>query len=233
LAVYAVYRYRIGRLLELERVRTRIATDLHDDIGSSLSQVAILSEVARQQVSSDESNVVKPLSMISRISLESMEAMSDIVWAINPQKERLHDLTQRMRRFASDIFTASNIQFSFHAPRETGGMKMGPDARRQVFLVFKESVNNIVRHSCCTLADIELRTEGAWLVLKVSDNGKGFEVEQSSDGNGLANMRARAEKMNGYLTVISNNGEGTTLTFKVPCARRGWRMAAIRRRRDA
>lgn len=233
LIAYGAHRYRVGRLVELERVRTRIATDLHDDIGSSLSQVAILSEVARQQVSSDDSNVVKPLSMISRISLESMEAMSDIVWAINPQKDRLHDLTQRMRRFASDIFTASNIKFSFNAPRETRGIKMGPDLRRQVFLVFKESVNNIVRHSSCTLADIELRTEGAWLVLKVSDNGKGFEIEQSSDGNGLANMRGRAVRMKGHLTVISNNGGGTTLIFEVPCARRGWRIRATPRHRDS
>ena len=233
LLAYGAHRYRVGRLVELERVRTRIATDLHDDIGSSLSQVAILSEVARQQVRRDDSNVVKPLSMISRISLESMEAMSDIVWAINPQKDRLHDLTQRMRRFASDVFTASNIEFSFHAPREARDIKMGPDARRQVFLVFKESVNNIVRHSSCTLADIDLRTDGAWLVLKVSDNGKGFENEESSDGNGLANMRGRAEKMNGNLTVNSNIGEGTTLIFEVPCARRGWRTVATRRRRGA
>jgi signal transduction histidine kinase len=162
-----------------------------------------------------------------------MEAMSDIVWAINPQKDRLHDLTQRMRRFASDVFTASNIEFNFHAPRETRDTKMGPDARRQIFLVFKESVNNIVRHSSCTLADIEVRTEGGWLVLKVSDNGKGFENKESSDGNGLANMRGRAKKMNGYLRVKSNNGEGTTLILEVPCARQGWRPGATRRRPNA
>jgi ligand-binding sensor domain-containing protein/two-component sensor histidine kinase len=225
LLAHGTHRYRVGRLVELERVRTRIATDLHDDIGSSLSQVAILSEVARQQVSNDDSKVVKPLSMISRISLESMDAMSDIVWAINPQKDRLHDLTQRMRRFASDVFTASNIQFGFHAPREVQDTRMGPDLRRQVFLIFKESVNNIVRHSCCTLADIELRVEGAWLILKVSDNGKGFDIEQSSEGNGLVNMRGRAATMNGDLTVISHNGEGTTLILKVPFARRGWQIA--------
>ncbi|HWO02636.1 MAG TPA: ATP-binding protein, partial [Blastocatellia bacterium] len=111
---------------------------------------------------------------------------------------------------------------------ETRDVRIAPDMRRQVFLVFKESVNNIVRHSSCTLADVELQTEGAWLVLKVSDNGRGFDIEHSSEGNGLANMRGRAEKMNGDLTVISNNAEGTTLILKVPCARPRWRVVRSR-----
>lgn len=216
LIAYSAHRYRLARLLELERVRTRIAADLHDDIGSSLSQVAILSEVARQQVGEDEASVTKPLSMISRIALESMDAMSDIVWAINPRKDHLQDLAQRMRRLASDAFTARDVKFRFRAPEEMQEMRIGPDMRRQVFLIFKESVNNIIRHSSCTEANVELRLEKRWLILNVSDNGKGFDPERVSQGNGLANIRERARKMRGRLEIVSDTGRSTTLTLKIP-----------------
>lgn len=222
-AVYTIYRYRIARLLELERVRMRIASDLHDDIGSSLSQVAILSEVARQQISGSDVPVLKPLSMISRISLDSMESMSDIVWAINPHKDRLHDLTQRMRRLAGDIFTAREIEFDFLVPHDGQSRKIGPETRRQVFLIFKESVNNIVRHSSCTKAKVEFRIEGRWLLLNMSDNGRGFDTQCESDGNGLASMRARAKRLGGQLDVASRKGEGTALKLAVPYYGHRWR----------
>src|SRR5207245_155468 len=112
LAAAAIYRYRVRRLIELERVRTRIASDLHDDIGSGLSRIAILSEVARHQVSV-EAPVGEPLAVIADASRDLVDSMSDIVWAINPNKDHLSDLVQRMRRFASDLFTARQIEFTF------------------------------------------------------------------------------------------------------------------------
>ena len=148
--------HRVRRLLELERVRTRIATDLHDDIGSSLSQIAILSEVVRQRVGGREESVREPLSQITGASSELMDTMSDIVWAIDPRKDHLSDLTQRMRRFSSDVFTARQIAFEFHAPDAARDIELGADVRRQVFLIFKESVNNIVRHSNCTRAAVDV-----------------------------------------------------------------------------
>ena len=111
----AIIRNRVARLIELERVRTRIAADLHDDIGSGLSRIAILSEVARQQVGRDTS-VGEPLAVIAGASRDLVDSMSDIVWAINPNKDQLSDLVQRMRRFASDLFTARQIEFRFQAP---------------------------------------------------------------------------------------------------------------------
>jgi ligand-binding sensor domain-containing protein/two-component sensor histidine kinase len=216
LAAYAVYRYRVGRLLELERVRTRIATDLHDDIGSSLSQIAILSEVARRQAVRGEAGATNQLSLIARISRESVDAMSDIVWAINPQRDSLGDLTGRMRRFAGDIFPGRDIEFDFRASVPEQDIKLGADVRRQTFLIFKECVNNIVRHSACTEADIELRLDGPWLVMKLADNGKGFDPAEAKAGHGLASMRRRAAALGGELQIASNNGRGTIVTLKIP-----------------
>jgi signal transduction histidine kinase len=216
LAAYRFYRYRVARLVELERVRTRIATDLHDDIGSNLSRIAILSEVATQRVDGTNVQVREPLSLIAATSRELVDSMSDIVWAVNPNKDHISDLAQRMRRFASDVFTARNIEFHFRAPSVEADLKLSADVRRQVFLIFKESVNNSVRHSGCTEVDIELRIEAGWLTLTLKDNGKGFNPAGIGDGNGLVNMSARAKSMGGKIDVKSSKGEGVTVTLKAP-----------------
>ena len=220
LAVWLIYRYRVARLIELERVRTRIASDLHDDIGSGLSHIALLSEVVRRRVNRDDPPVRESLAQIAGSSRELVDSMSDIVWAVDPRKDHLSDLTQRMRRFASEAFTARNIEFRFQDSTETEDLKLGADVRRQVFLIFKESVNNIVRHSACKQADIEFGVDHGWLSLTVSDDGKGFDSEEESDGHGLVSMRERAKALGGDLEVISHNGDGTTVMLKVAVSRR-------------
>jgi signal transduction histidine kinase/ligand-binding sensor domain-containing protein len=219
----ALQRAREERLRELERVRTRIATDLHDDIGSSLTQIVILSEVAQQRLNGNDEPLAEPLAKITNVSNELVEAMSDIVWAINPKKDHLSDLVQRMRRFASDIFSACQIHFSLRAPQTEGDVQLGANVRRELFLIFKESVNNIAKHSGCTEAQIEFYSEAGSLVLKLSDNGKGFDVETvsagtrySKGGNGLVSMKRRAEDLGGSFEINSGPGEGTRTTLRVP-----------------
>jgi ligand-binding sensor domain-containing protein/signal transduction histidine kinase len=220
---YTLYRYRVAQLLKLERVRTRIATDLHDDIGASLSQIAILSEVVSQRVGTEASPVREPLSMIAGTSREMVDAMSDIVWAINPKRDHLSDLSQRMRRFASDILSARDIRFSFHAPEAEKKLRLGTDLRREVYLIFKESVNNMVKHANCTEADLLFQIEHGWLTVKVSDNGEGFDVaaatngdHQGMGGHGLASMQKRAEGIGGSYRIESKKNQGTTVILHVP-----------------
>ncbi len=215
-AAIMLYKYRVRRLLELERIRTRIATDLHDDIGSSLSQIAILSEVVRQKVGQDHAAVTEPLSQITTSSSELMDTMSDIVWAIDPHKDRLTDLTQRMRRFASDVLTSRNIDFDFHEPADHRNLNLGADVRRQVFLVCKESINNIVRHSNCSRVYLEFRVERDHLTLIIKDNGRGFDTANENDGHGLLSMQQRAKDTGGTLHIISRPGDGTIITLTMP-----------------
>ena len=222
LGLYGLYRYRLARLIELERVRTRIAADLHDDIGSSLSQIAIISEVLHKQVQPQEQSIARNLSLMARVSREAVDSMSDIVWAINPQRDHLRDLVRRMRRFASETFPARDIDFSFHSPSGEHDVKLGADVRRHVFLIFKESVNNIVRHSGCTSVEVEVKVEGPWLVLKIADNGKGLEGGRPSEGNGLLSMRKRAHSLGGELDVTSGQGSGTTIALRVLHDHRTW-----------
>jgi ligand-binding sensor domain-containing protein/signal transduction histidine kinase len=215
-AVYAVYHYRVNRLLEIERVRTRIAADLHDDIGASLSHIAVVSEVAKLQLPEQDSQLSKNLSVIARVSGEAVDSMSDIVWAVNPQRDHLYDLTRRMRNFASELLSARNIAFSFTVPGEEHDIRVGADVRRQLFLIYKESLNNVVRHSGCTQAEIEMHIEGKSLVLRVGDNGRGFDTQNGSRGNGLKNMKKRAESLGGEVEFVSGNGEGTLMQLVMP-----------------
>jgi len=216
LIMYALYRQRLTRLLELERVRTRIATDLHDDIGANLSLIAVLSEVARGQTSYDDSRLKEWLATIAMTSRDTVDSMSDIVWAVNPKRDHLRDLTRRMRRFADDIFAARNIEFQFHAPELGRDIRLSADLRREVFLIFKETINNAMRHSGCTRAEVDLHIAHGQLVLRVSDNGRGLNSANADAGTGLASMRSRARKLGGSFEASSRNGAGTIVTLDVP-----------------
>jgi PAS domain S-box-containing protein len=211
----ALRRSREERLAELEQVRKRIATDLHDDIGSSLTQISILSEVARRTAGGGDPGGER-LAMIARSSRELVDSMSDIVWAINPQKDHLSDLSQRMRRFASDLLTGRNIALEFREPDEENDVPLGANVRRELFLIFKESINNLVRHSGCTEAVVDFQIDGASLNLRVSDNGKGFDASLDAEGHGLASMRQRAQGIGARLKVDARPGQGTVISLELP-----------------
>ena len=215
LAAFLIYRNRLQRIIEIERVRTRIATDLHDDIGASLSQISILSEVLAHKKNGDSENE-DSLKLIAETSRELTNSMSDVVWSINPNRDRLRDLIQRMRRFASDVLSARDVDFQFVTPDIEQNEKLDVDVRQQIYLVFKEAVNNAVKHSGCTEVEAELKLKNHQYVLRVADNGKGFNQENAGDGNGLANMKMRAESIGGALEIESIKGVGTTVVLNIP-----------------
>jgi signal transduction histidine kinase/ligand-binding sensor domain-containing protein len=221
LLIAAVYRMRAARLIEVERMRTRIATDLHDDVGSSLSLIAILSEVVRRELDPGAA-ASRTLSDIAATSRELVDSLSDIVWAINPHRDRASDLSYKMRRFASDSLTPRNIQLVFEAREPAAPVALGPDVRRQVFLVFKEAVNNLVRHAECTRARVELAVDHATVRLAVEDDGRGFATGPASSGHGLMSMQRRARELWATLAVTSEVGRGTRIALEVPLRPR-WR----------
>jgi ligand-binding sensor domain-containing protein/two-component sensor histidine kinase len=204
------YRYRVARLLEVANMRTRIATDLHDDIGANLTRIALLSEVAQR------TREQAPLVSIANVARESVSAMSDIVWAINPRREGLLDLTRRMRQHASELFTLRGIALRFDAPAGAETQRLGIDVRRDVLLIFKEAVNNAARHSRCTAVHIAIRVERGTLVLAVVDDGVGLDPSQEVDGQGLASMRRRALRMKGSVAFEPVKPSGTAVILKVP-----------------
>ncbi len=214
----ALRRARDKRLRELEQVRRRIAADLHDDIGSNLTQISLLSEVAQRRLNGADVPVKEQLLNIAKLSSELIDSMSDIVWAINPKKDYLGDLSQRMRLFASDLLTARNIRLRFLATDFAPDLKAGANIRREFFLIFKEGINNIARHAACTEVEIEFIVDQDHLHLTLTDNGKGFDVTKESNGHGLMSMRERTLALGGSLDIVSRQGRGTSLRFAIPFA---------------
>ena len=221
----ALQKSREERFKELERVRTRIATDLHDDIGSSLTQIAVLSEVARGQANLLKAEQLStPLERIKGVSKELVSVMSDIVWAINPTKDNLPDLVQRMRRFGSDVLSGRGGKFELSAPEVEDNLALGANIRREVFAIFKEAVNNIVKYAEATETKVSFQIEDNWIILKIEDNGKGFNTNEilSEDfrpeigGNGLVNMRRRAKELGGACEILSELNHGTKIIINIP-----------------
>ena len=211
LAIYYIYRNRLKRLLEMERMRTRIATDLHDDIGANLTRIALLSEVANQQVVNDAVKTLLP--SIAGIARESVASMNDIVWAIAPEHDSLLDLTRRMRQHAEEVFAIRDIDLEFDAPTADTALKLSVGVRRDVLLIFKEAVNNAARHSDCSQVEIDFRVENSRLFLRIKDNGVGFATDSEVDGQGLRSMTRRAKSLGGSLTIESNAENGTLVKF--------------------
>ena len=198
----------------MERIRARIATDLHDDIGSTLSQISILSEVASRDI--DEPKSIDSLQEIAGLSRQSMEAMSDIVWAIDPEQDRVEQLAHRMRRFASDLSTGDGVRVNFQGPTEETGLDLDAEMRRQVFLIFKESLHNALRHSGCKNLYVDFHAGDGRMVLTVKDDGRGFDSAKVMPGLGLVSMEQRARLLGGKVIVNSAPGEGTLIEVEVP-----------------
>ncbi|HEX8248936.1 MAG TPA: two-component regulator propeller domain-containing protein [Pyrinomonadaceae bacterium] len=228
--IYALYRYRIAQVIKLERVRTRIATDLHDDIGSSLSKIAILSEVVRQRNGSNQTekdSKIEPLEIIANTSREMVDSMSDIVWAINPERDHLSDLIQRMRHFTEELLDARDIGYQFRVPENLKDIALGADQRREIYLIFKECINNLAKHSGAAEAYIKIDLDNENLVVEVTDDGHGFDPAAKSTGNshgfggnGLINIRRRAENLGGALAINSEPAKGAKIVLRVPVGKK-------------
>jgi signal transduction histidine kinase/ligand-binding sensor domain-containing protein len=226
---YAAYRYRIAKLLELERIRTRIATDLHDDIGASLSRMAILSEVVKQQTGSLNVATYSMLNEIGDSARSLIDSMSDIVWAIDPRKDDLKSIAQRIRQFASDVLESQKIRWTFEFTEGLEEIRLSPDERRQFYLIFKEAINNVAKHSGCTEAKLRIFLENNRLHGEISDNGRGFVLPDPETsfmgmgGNGLKNMQSRACDVGGRLDIDSEPGKGSKIHLLLPLKRLNFR----------
>ncbi|RSK47322.1 sensor histidine kinase [Hymenobacter rigui] len=217
--LFLLYRLRVRQLLALEQVRHGIARDLHDDMGSTLSSISILSQIARNhQRQHRPEQAAAVLEQIGDSSRRMLDAMDDIVWAINPAHDGLDDVTARMRRLASEVLESAGIDFTFRADAALQSLRFDMRARREFFLLFKEALNNLVKYAHCHHAAITLEYRQGRLLLMVQDDGVGFDLAAPAQGggNGLTNMRTRAEALHGQLTIQSAPGKGTILRLSVP-----------------
>ncbi len=198
--------------IEKQKIRNRIAQDLHDEIGSNLSSISLMSDLIQKSEKSDPESI-KKIQRIHKVAKDSSQAMRDIVWITNPTSDNLKDLITKMNEVANDMLAGINWKFDF--PEETVKINLPPEIKRNVFLIFKEALNNIIKHSEAKNAVIKLKINDKNLLLAIKDNGKGFNIVSGFSGNGLKNIENRAKEMNGILKLNSSPGEGTTLALAV------------------
>ena len=227
---YALYRYRVAQLLRLERMLTRIAADLHDDIGSSLSRIAIQSDLVRRPSTLPARDAERLLSDIGESARSLVDSMSDIVWSIDPRRDDLESLAARVRQFALGILEPLGVTLDLGVPDGAARVRLAPEQRRHLYLILKEAINNAARHAGCRNVSIGLRIEAGRLHVEVRDDGRGFEAagaeargsgEELRGGHGLGSMKTRATLLGGSLAVASAPGEGTTLRLACPVEHRG------------
>lgn len=212
--IYLGYRIRINHLLATEKVRRRIARDLHDDMGSTLTSINIMTTVAKRHVQQDTAKTEEFLLKISDSTTRMMESMDDIVWSINPNNDSMHMIVARMREFTTSMFEPKEIGFTFHVDESVHNLKLDLESRHDFFMIFKESINNIAKHAQCTFVEIGIKYKKRLLLMQVKDNGNGFEQAGGGNGDGLFNMQRRAQRMKGSLEIQSEPGFGTRISLR-------------------
>lgn len=221
---YAVYRYRINELIKRQEIRNKIAQDLHDNVGSTLSSISIYSQVAKIYKAQDkEQQLQETLEKISETSGEMISEMNDIVWAINPRNDNMEVMLQRMESYAKPLLSAKEIKFNFEYDVSVQSLNLEMTRRKNFYLIFKESINNVLKYSGCSNVKVTVRAKSHQLEMTIDDDGKGFDVEEmkklaakSLSGNGLRNMKRRAEEMKGQCTIESKPGAGTKVFLHFP-----------------
>ncbi|MEM6326700.1 MAG: triple tyrosine motif-containing protein, partial [Bacteroidota bacterium] len=215
-ALTAVYRARVQRLLALERLRLRIAGDLHDDLAGDLSGIALAADLLRHQVPEDAART--RLGEIRDTASGMVESLRDIVWTINPEHDTLEALVRRMRAVARQLLARHQHSLRVELPDEQRAVPM--PIRHDLLLLYKEALHNVVRHAEAGQVQVVLGRENGSILLSVEDDGRGFDpLGAGSRGHGLRSMRQRAERMGGSLSVTSSPGEGTRLVVEIPMAR--------------
>lgn len=220
---YTFYRVRLNRFLELERVRTRIATDLHDDIGSGLSRITILSEALMLRPGSIGEASKEILGQIADTSRTLIDGMSDVIWSIDPRLDNLAELALRIRQSASDVLDPKDIKWDFSVPDDPQKVSLSPELRRHLYLIFREAINNIARHSQCKNAALSISLEGNLLKTEIADDGRGHESGNGNyspssgrGGHGIENMRSRTRQLNGEFEMKSSADSGTRILIIFP-----------------
>lgn len=224
---YLIYKIRLKQILAKAKIekqisekmlheRLRISRELHDDIGSALGSISIYSEVAKNRTEKNE-NAEEALSKIGITSRQLIDKMSDIVWSLDSANENFEQLQNRMRAFLAMILTPLNLIYDFFVAEEIKKIQLSDEERKNIFLIFKEAIYNIVKYAESNKVDIILNMEDEVFKMLIRDDGKGFDINSNDayNGNGIRNMYARAKDINAIFILHSKKSEGTTIELSL------------------
>ena len=212
LIAFGGYRLHVAKLLEMERLRVRIASDLHDDIGSTLTKISLYSDLI--ETGTEPKTTQNLLKKIGAMSRELVTTMSDIVWSIDARNDTIGDLIDRMRDFAASTYSPRQIEVQFKASGLESNKKIPVDVRQNLYLIFKEAVNNVAKHAMASKVAIRLQNSNGLFTMTIKDDGRGLPQKPKRQGHGLRNMKMRAERIGAKLEVDAKEGVSLILEGK-------------------
>jgi signal transduction histidine kinase len=190
--------------------RLRISRELHDEVGATLSGIAMYTYLAREQVRQEKNaEAESSLTYMQKSAGEMVSKLSDIVWLINPEQDTILDIVGRLGEYGKQMGQARNMQMKMDLPGELSGWHIPLEARRNIYLICKEAINNAVKYSQARLVELNVKMEGPQIVFTVMDDGRGFEAAAVTKGNGLSNMKVRAEQIGAEFRLDSSPYSGT------------------------
>jgi len=199
---------------EAEKVRRKTAIDFHDELGHRLTRISLLTELIKRNIGNAFSEITSLLNQISDNSSQLYNGTKDFIWAIDPQQETLYELMIRLKDFGDDLYGRTNIKFEVNGVDEKlQAATLDIDWKRHLALIFKEGMNNSLKHSNGDMVQLNSRIIGREIEIVLTDDGNGFADDSVSKGNGLKNMRNRAEKLKSSLIIDTTPGKGTKISF--------------------
>jgi len=212
--LFLLYRFRKSNFERLEALKTKLAADLHDNVGAGLTEISILSELAATK-QDDKEKQNEYLQTISQNARHLIDGMSDIVFVVNPSRDTLFDLISKLKDSYSDFLSNVGISFKSTSVEELQSVRLPMEVKQNIYLIFKEGLNNAIKHSECQRITLNVEREGGYLILRLTDDGKGFSSKKEISGNGLKNMETRARQIDAKIE-INTSPYGTNIVLTAP-----------------
>jgi signal transduction histidine kinase len=208
-------RFEIEKQVELYKQRMRISNDLHDEVGATLSGIAMYSQLTKEQLKlHNTQNVEHSLTVMQQSAANMVDKLSDIVWAVNPEQDSLHSLLQKLEEYAQEMGYPKNIKVHISVSQELDQLKLSMEERRNIYLICKEAINNAVKYSGCSDLAVKVWLEKTHTDFIIEDNGAGFDISSTKLGNGIENMIRRAEDIGAIFLIDAGPGKGTRITIR-------------------
>jgi two-component system, NarL family, sensor histidine kinase UhpB len=217
--VFLGNRSKLKNLEEKQKLRNKIAADLHDEVGSTLSSISMMSTIAQKNIQQNQWEKTETIvNKINRDSRQTLDAMDDIIWSVNPGNDSLRLVLLRLKEYANPLLEVQEVECRFNIQTDAENEVMGMIPRRNLYMIAKEAINNAAKYAQASKVVVEIKKQANELVLNIEDNGKGFDIEAPSSRNGLKNMEKRAKEINGKLKITSELQKGTTVNLRLPIA---------------
>jgi hypothetical protein len=213
--MFLFFQYNYRQKIKIQYIRNKLASDLHDEVGSNLSSIAIYTEVLKKRLSKTSPDLIPLLDNITGNSKESVVLMQDTVWALNPKNDDLETLIYRIIHFGSEILTAKGISFSHTVDIQPNKIKLDMESRKNCYMIMKEAINNVAKHSQATHATLSIHHESYRVCFELIDNGIGFNQDVETRGNGLKNYKERSDESEFQLIINSDAKKDTSIKLLI------------------